>query len=130
MAILNEFKVEVIVDGKPVNEYEDDDDPEPNVVNTATKYVEAVSGKEYSFRITIGPRAPWGGAEFICAKPEIEGKHLSGVCMYPSHGKYDSVVATLDGEWSGGGSNAKLYKYTFADLETRECSESSWSWGI
>ncbi len=123
---MNEFTVEVIVDGQPANEYDDDDEPEADAVNTVTKYVVAKFGKEFRFKTTVGRRADWGGADFITAMPEIEGKKYGGKILRPSYLDVNGKCAMeIEGEWSGSGSNAKLYKFTFAQLETRKNQDNA-----
>lgn len=45
--------VEVVVDGTTLKEYADDEDVQPQ--GTATKYIEAVAGTNYSVRVQIPP---------------------------------------------------------------------------
>ena len=52
MVKLGEFKIELIVEGKPANEYDNDDDTAPDTNDSITIYVEAVSGKEFHFAIS------------------------------------------------------------------------------
>ena len=121
MAILNEYKVEILVDNVPCAEYDDDDDAsaEANRPDTVTKYIEAVSGKEFQFKTSISPGALLAGAECWTAKPEVEGKKISGIIITP-RGYGGDEVGYVNGEWSGSGVNTTLWKFTFADLETSE----------
>ncbi|RMZ89405.1 hypothetical protein DV736_g3364, partial [Chaetothyriales sp. CBS 134916] len=125
MAILDHFEVQVIVDGKAANEYDDDtDDAQPanNAPNTLTKYVEAVSGKTFQFRICIHPGIVWANADCFVARPYLEGyQHKGCVLQKPDMNTMLSPVKLiLNGDWSGSESNMKWYKYRFVDLVTRD----------
>lgn len=121
MAILNEqhAEVEVIVDGQPAREYDNDDDTEVDTETTITKYVEVVSGKEFAFRILLKSSFVWNGADTVTARLQIDGKRLTGICLSRDDFRpvYGSKVV-LDGEWSGTGDNAQLFKYVFTDITT------------
>ena len=123
MAILHEFKVEIIVDGLPTTEYDDDDEPELNAVNTVTKYVEAVSGKAFHFKVTLGPNTVFGGACCFVARPQVEGVNRTGLILDSQRmNRYTGQSGEMKGEYSGNGPDAKLFRYMFASLETRMVS--------
>ena len=121
MVKLGEFKIELIVEGKPANEYDTDDDTAPDTNDSITTYVEAVSGKEFHFAIEMDPGYTWGNADVIRTKLWMDGERRTGVCLEKdwllTHPRF---VHTLVGEYSGTGSNAKIHRFTFADLQTRE----------
>ena len=73
MAVLNEFKVEIIVDGQATVEYDDDEEPEDAISNYVTKYIEAVPGKQFQFKCTVLPNISWGEADCIVSKVYLEG---------------------------------------------------------
>lgn len=52
MAILGKITAEVLVDGKALQEYEDDDIKNHNP-NLAVKYIEATSGANFHIRVSI-----------------------------------------------------------------------------
>ncbi|KAF2035317.1 hypothetical protein EK21DRAFT_54266 [Setomelanomma holmii] len=69
--------VEIIVDGRPLQEYEDEDAPP----NTITKYVEASSGKEFAMKFTFSPPLPTQyGVE---ARVNIDGASIRVVSYAP-----------------------------------------------
>src|ERR1700755_3403370 len=110
MAILEEQRVgvAVLVDGQPAREYDNDDDTELDTERSVTKYVEVVSGKEFSFTVFIQPGFTWGRADTIVARPSIDGKQLTGICLAKSKFRELTGMAGLvTGEWSGSGSNAQ-----------------------
>ena len=121
MVRLRGITVEIVVDGQPATEYDNDDDTEPDTGTAVTKYIEAVSSKEFHFAIKVDPLYSWGEADTITARPRFDGKKGLGICIQkknllptPAH------VSKIEGEWSGSGGNAKLHKYVFADLQTRK----------
>ncbi len=114
------FTVEIIVDGQPAKEHDDDDDRAPDSDISVTKYVEAVSGKEFYFAIKIDPLYRWGKSDTITARPLLDGKRRTGICILKRHvSPHMHRVYKIDGEWSGIGSSAKHYHFVFADLQTR-----------
>lgn len=120
MVVHNHFRVEINVDGTPANEYDNDDDTAPDTAQSVTKYVEAVPGKEFYFAIKLDPFYEWGAADVIVAKCWMDGKQCRGICLEKSVVMpYPHVVHKIDGEWSGSGSNAKVHRFVFADLQTR-----------
>jgi hypothetical protein len=121
MAVLDEFTVEVIVDGQPAHEYDDDDDTQPDSDTSITKYIEAVSGKGFHFAIKIDPKWNWGEADTVTIRPTIDGKKTRGICfLKKKHMQRPNSPCILEGEWSGMGTSAQLLKYVFATIETRE----------
>jgi hypothetical protein len=65
MAVLDAYpgiKVQIVVNGAPLQEYDDDDD-ESATPNTVTKYVEAVSGAEFQIQHDI--TQPWPQHEML-----------------------------------------------------------------
>jgi len=123
MAILEDQRTEVVVfvDGQPAREYDNDDDTELDTERSVTKYVEVVSGKEFSFTVFLQPGFTWGRADTIVARPSIDGKQLTGICLAKSKGfrELTGMSGLITGEWSGSGSNAQLFKFAFTDLQTR-----------
>jgi hypothetical protein len=83
MAILSNFKCEIIVDGVPLEEYDDDDHHHrenqasesqcPEVI----KYVEATSGAEFAIKYTFlpGTRVKYD----LCTNVHLDGKYAAGV---------------------------------------------------
>jgi len=56
MAILDDFEVDVLIDGEPADEFDDDDvdeEFEAKYPNSVSRYVEAVSGAFFAFRVRI-----------------------------------------------------------------------------
>lgn len=122
MAILEAQQAEVVVliDGRPAREYDNDDDTEIDSENKVTKYIEVVSGKEFSFRITLRRQFAWRKADTIVCKPTIDGKKYSALCMeLQSFNRGTGQQGSIRGEWSGFGSDGHLFKYVFNDIETR-----------
>ena len=120
MVTAKSFKVEIIVDGEPANEYDDDDDTAPDTDDKVTRYVEAVSGKEFHFAVTMDPLYRWGSSDVVIARCYMDGKQRRGMCLKKEKVRYaPNSFHKMEGEWSGTGSNAKIHKYAFANLQTR-----------
>lgn len=121
MAILGAFEVQVVVDGKVAEEYENDEaDIECDAEESITKYVLAESDKEFYLYVGVAPTFTWGQADTVVARLNIDGKKHSGVCLskcYCERSHY--IKRKLDGVYSGSGDKATLYKFAFAKLETR-----------
>lgn len=49
MAILKKLEIEVVVDGKPLTEYEDNDDEDRNS-DTVVRYIESTTGSQFSLK--------------------------------------------------------------------------------
>lgn len=128
MVLAGSFKVKIIIDGKPANEYvdDDDDDTAPDTADKVIRYVEGVSGKEFYFAVKMDPLYQWGSSDVVVAKCYMDGKPRTGICLEKEKIRHDPKrVYRLDGEWSGIGSNAKIHKFVFADLQTRRLTTSS-----
>jgi hypothetical protein len=130
MAVLPEQNAEVVVmvEGQPAPEYENDDDTELDTDIAVTRYVEAVSGKTFAFMSRLRPGFRWQNADSIVARPVIDGKRRTGIVM-PKRDFSETVGfrGLNEGEWSGSGSNAQLFKFTFANLETSTMNPQSLS---
>lgn len=88
MAILGKFEVNVIVDGKEAREYDDDDDDDEVVTPeeaeeahsppTVTRYVEAVSGAFFGFRVCVDESYIIGQEDHIAARVYVDGEYAVG----------------------------------------------------
>jgi hypothetical protein len=110
--------VEIVVDGKPLPEYLDEDDDEAMSSNTITKYVECKSGSHFAIRTDI-------------ADPEhryLRGGNAIEVVYYLDDKYADSNVMRDPWVYSGvklhstaryvEGATWKEREFTFADLVT------------
>ena len=117
MAVLDDFTVEIEVDGQAATEYENDEaDVESNAKESMTTYVEAQSDKEFAVFVKVARTFDWGKADTLVARLKIDGKAYSGICLTKGLHHY----ARMTGEWSGSGNNATQYKYCFSKLGTRK----------
>ena len=123
MAVLDHFTVEVIVDDRPAAEFDDDDDTQPEQRHSVTKYVEAVSGKVFKFRIRVAPTYQFREEDTIRASVTLDGKSAGGRALKKrDFRKYHSGLIEIAGcnvSFVEGGPR-KYCEYAFADLETRE----------
>jgi hypothetical protein len=123
MAILSFYKVEILVNGVALEEYDDDDPERRHIppIPTLVKYVEATSGAEFSIRYVLLPECKVDedlGTEDLAWKTFLEGtKSQTSVtkCLKLSqHGRQwerKGVEVGRDKEWY-------FKKYKFADLVT------------
>lgn len=117
MAVLDDITVEIEVDGKVAQEYENDEaEMMCDASENLTTYVEAQSDKEFAIVFRVAPSFDWGKADILIVRPTIDGKRFSGKCL----NRRQNATGRLEGEWLGSGSNATLYKFSFAKLETRK----------
>ena len=124
MVRLAGFSVEMIVDGQPAQEFDDDDEDEFNEhdsENSITKYVEAISGKDYHFAVKVDPFHKWGKADAIVVRPTVDGtRRLGRVLRKSVYQNAPTRTSIMEGEFSGTGQDAKLHRFVFADLQTRK----------
>ena len=121
MAVLDAITVEIEVDGQIAREYENDEaEMMCDASENKTTYVEAQSDKEFAVVIKVAPSFDWGKADYLVARPRIDGRRFGGVCL--PRGRH--ATGRIAGEWSGSGNHAALYKFAFAKLETRKLFQS------
>ncbi len=74
MAILKGIEASVIIDGKALTEYDDEDtiDESSDHTSEVSKYIEAVSDAEFSISITV-PKTYKFGANALAFKLSIDG---------------------------------------------------------
>jgi hypothetical protein len=118
MAILESMpgaKVEIIVDGTPVQEY--DDDNGPLLSRQITKYIESQTGKEFAVKVTFA--RPFLRRDVaICVafdgNPPISTRHVSASDLLNPAGHSKSSSVTRSGpSWYE-------RKFTFNALDTGE----------
>lgn len=116
MAILDahpNIEVQIVCNGIPLKEYDDDDNDESAEPNTVTKYVEAISGAEFQIQHDI--MAPWPRHEilFTCIidKQNIRGALIRKHHYYGRSYRYikDGVESYNRGQWS-------TQRFQFAEL--------------
>jgi hypothetical protein len=72
------IQVEVLVEGEPLKEYDDED--EEVTADKVTKFIEAKSGSEFKIRWTITPSLPRG----LCLFLHLHGRNLCLRCFRPA----------------------------------------------
>ena len=125
MAVLGKFHVEVMVDGTPANEYDDDDDETvPAKPNTVIKYVEAISGAGFGFGVRVDPSYEFTDEDCINVRTQVDGKCVGGMMLKQQafeddvkRGRFSTLSVT--GRHSIEPTGAVLNKFQFANLETR-----------
>ncbi|KAK3706739.1 hypothetical protein LTR37_012584 [Vermiconidia calcicola] len=84
MAIIDDLpgvRVEIMVDGNVLKEYEDHDLEEDE--RTITRYVEAVSGQVFAVAVTLPPDCQFKG-DFIVFRIHTDGKRVDAWCCHES----------------------------------------------
>jgi hypothetical protein len=113
MAILAEvpgLRVEVFVNGKALQEYDDDETAPPK---TITKYIEAVTGQNFEIRYSF--IKPFPTRHSVKVKIELDGKVMEGVVF----SKRKILVATdrtSKGAYSSVDGKAFISKYRFSEI--------------
>jgi hypothetical protein len=116
MAILKPFECTVEVGSVPLDEYEDEDTEQAHTTTSLTKYVEAISGANFSLKLTIQPG--WTmKADYIAWYLDLDGKsNGGGVVRSESYDGSRSHTSMLRGVPSGAGDDWTERKFRFADI--------------
>jgi hypothetical protein len=120
MAILKPFECKVEVGGVALEEYEDEDTEQANTTTSLTKYIEAVSGANFSLKLTVQPG--WTmQADFIAWYIDLDGKQCGGgVIKSESYDGSRSCASVRYGVTSGAGGDWTERKFRFADITIGE----------
>src|SRR2546421_1487741 len=120
MAILKPFECKVEVDGVALEEYEDEDTEQANTSTSLTKYVEAVSGTNFSLKFTVHPG--WTmQADFVAWYVHLDGKNYGGgVVRREAYNGNHTCSFACHGVVSGAGHDWKERKFRFADINIGE----------
>jgi len=108
------LKAEVVVDGKPLKEY---NDPDPFPPKTVSKYVQATSGVE--FGIFYKFRAPFPRNRTVSMKVTVDGRELDEP-LIPPRDLFDKNGHTSTGPISTNGEQFSVQRFCFSDLDIRE----------
>lgn len=119
MAILDAFTINVVIADTPATEYDDEDAVCQDHILTSTKYIEGVSNAIFAFKIHVSSRFDWRSADSVIVRAYIDGKQTNGILLYKSAtNPYHGYTTTMNGIWTGTENDARLLKYTFADMQT------------
>ena len=125
MAILKGIEASVVIDGKALTEYDDEDTPDESFDHTSevSKYIEAVSDAEFSIDYTV-PRSYNFVGNALSFKCSLDGVWVrTGLCL-----KADLEDLRKDRPWTIAGSNVKngeewyLRPFKFDDIKIGETS--------
>jgi hypothetical protein len=116
MAILQPFECKVEVNGVALKEYEDEDTEQATTTTTLTKYVEAISGANFSLRLTLQPG--WTmKADFLAWVTVLDGqKYGGGVIGSDVYDGSHSITIVKHGVVSGSGNDWTERSFRFADI--------------
>lgn len=139
MAILGKFEVNIIVDGKEAREYDDDEEEvvtseqaeEANSPPTVTRYVEAVSGAFFGFRVCLEEGYIIGREDHIIAKIYVDGQCVVGRFLKvepsprSSKQRLHSRICLCISDVPGSGPNSHIHeKLRFSDIQLCTVSEA------
>lgn len=121
MAVLGIFEAQVVVNGTPAHEYDDDENPTPHDAKSVTKYVEAVSGAFFEFKVNIDPDYHFTDEDGLAAYAYVDGHHGGWRSVKRrDFSTRDGAQLVVDGYGQTEKAGRIQYKLKFADLETRE----------
>ncbi|TIA38770.1 hypothetical protein D6C79_07788 [Aureobasidium pullulans] len=113
--------VDIVVDGRALPEYLDEDDHESLSSNSTIKYVECVSGSKFAIRTNITGMEPWDldGGDIVLEDYFLDGKWVDGaVKSFPLNRHHAISVRHAARHREGG--TWKERDFMFADLVTTE----------
>jgi hypothetical protein len=125
MAILAEFQAHVYVDRVQASEY-DDPDEEPSNPNEVIKYVEVQSGGFFEVKCIIDHSYKFKDENALCCDVYLDGsKNRIGRLLRKRSFEDDRSAGRpcrirINGKNTMEAKGPMLYKFQFADLETRE----------
>jgi hypothetical protein len=119
MAILHYCQCQVLVNGVPAQEYDHDDEAAgPQQPGTVTQYIEAVSGAEFSIRVSSLPAWTWSND--LVWGIFLDGRTSEGRVVIKRSPSSALPFWVSEGEYSGSGTDWVLRKFKFADIVTGE----------
>ncbi|MCJ1242387.1 hypothetical protein MMC14_010395 [Varicellaria rhodocarpa] len=116
MAILKDLEVSIVVNDKPLTEYENDEEQLPN---TSTIYIAAVSG---AFQVEISCKktlAQYGGTSLRFAL-ELDGEEIDSVIMCK-----ESKKVHMKGVQKCANGQCTMERYSFSDIDIIEHSSDA-----
>jgi hypothetical protein len=125
MAILRPFECAVEVNGVAVDEYEDEDAEPANTATVLTKYIEVVSGTNFTLVFTI--QQGWAmHADGVSFDISLDGKFIIG-SIIPKEDcrEYRSVSIRKSGLSTGSGQQSVKRKFRFADITIGTSGEAA-----
>jgi hypothetical protein len=125
MAILRPFECAVEVNGVAVDEYEDEDAEPANTATVLTKYIEVVSGTNFTLVFTI--QQGWAmHADCVSFKFSLDGKPIVG-CIIPKESCREdrSVSIRRSSLFISSGQQCVKRKFRFADITIGTSEESA-----
>ena len=105
MAILDHFECQVLVNGEPLSEYDDEDckgghgetiSGEDASSDMSVKYIEAVAGSNFAIKCHFKPGFQFAEADHLAMKIHLDGQQNSGIVLTK-----DNYSKTKAKGWSG-----------------------------
>ena len=122
MAIIDQFEVTILVEGKPATEYKDVESSNgSNDTRVITKYIEVTSGSCFAFKYGVLPSYNPEGEDGVLFSFDIDGKPLTGrVCRKEQVRPVTGFTCLKDSTSVSSEKGWGRSSFSFADLETRE----------
>jgi hypothetical protein len=114
MAITRAFpgiQVEVLVEGEPLKEYDDED--EEVTTDKVTKFIEAKSGSEFKIRWTFTPPFP---GDSVCFYIYMDGTYVCGAYAQQPDFLGPTYINSVSGIDSSKGQNWFHEKFCFSEI--------------
>ncbi|ERF76048.1 hypothetical protein EPUS_01381 [Endocarpon pusillum Z07020] len=117
MAILSFYRCQILVNNEAVLEYEDDTEATPDgPIPTAVKYVEAISGANFSIKFSLFPQSKFEGE--LAMQVYLDGTMTTSVVIRCGGSSFDNNCWKEDGAIVGRDNEWYLKKFKFADIVT------------
>lgn len=119
MATPGHIQVKVIVDGKPIQEYEESKDENPEVI---AKYIEATSGAEFELNIVVLNSFRFT-SDALLFEVSLDGTYVRGEFCINLRGSYQSLFHwdhTLRGITTQGANGRYLRPFIFNEIKSRK----------
>ena len=124
MAILDLFECQVLVDGVPLQEYDDDEENgQSAATNFVMKYIEATSGANFAVKFHVMPGYQFEDADLFVWEITIDGYVLERPGVDKENfikSKNVGLSTTRFGSRYGSGSEWFLRKFQFSEIATGE----------
>jgi hypothetical protein len=124
MAVIKNFTVQILVDGKPRREYDDNLEREPDIGATAdsprvTKYIEAIPGAQFSVEIKPKELVELKSTEALLYEVYLDGKCIEDRVLGEEDYEYANQTQVIEGQTIGDCTSVR--KFEFVKVKTRQC---------
>ena len=119
MAILDEFEVRIKVNDQFAREYDNNEEIEEYQPNTISKYVEVVSGADFSICVRV-TNFDLGAGNLVTCKRDLDGEWAGSNHFQRKSDRHPLLTTEYEfnGFYDGSNSDMRYRTYGFANLET------------